>query len=74
MSDPRSKRCSLTQRAFIVEYYFCSNLYRTILQLYKKQFHDMLNIRTMKQTIEQLQTEYKARTKSSGSNVAVRER
>ncbi len=48
MSDPYSKCYTLKQRAFIVEYYFRSNVYQTTLQLYKKQFHDTPDVRTMK--------------------------
>ncbi len=43
---------TIEQQALIVEHYFRSNLYQTTLQLYKKQFHDSLDIKTMKQIAE----------------------
>ncbi len=58
MSDSCSKHYTLEQRVFIVEYYFRSNSYQTILQLHKKYFYDTPDIRTMKLTIEWFQTDY----------------
>ncbi len=47
MSDPRSKRYTLEQRAYMVEYYFRINSFKIALGQFQKKFKDMPNSNTM---------------------------
>ncbi len=58
MSDPRSKRYTLKQRAYMVEQYFRTSLYKIALGRFKKKLKEMPDPKTIQQVVERFQTAY----------------
>ncbi len=56
MSDPRSKRCTLEQRAYMVGQYFRTSLYKVALGRFKKKFKEMPDHKTIQQVVDRFQT------------------
>ncbi len=58
MSDCRSKRYTLEQRAYMVERYFRTSLYKIALGRFKKKFKEMPDPKTIQRVVERFQTAY----------------
>ncbi len=58
MSDPRSKHYTLEQRAYMVEQYFRTSLYKIALGRFKKKFKGMLDPKMIQRVVERFQTAY----------------
>ncbi len=58
MSDPRSKRYTLEQRAHMVEQYFQTSLHKIALGRFKKKFKEMPDPKTIQRVVERFQTAY----------------
>ncbi len=58
MPDPRSKRYTLEQRAYMVEQYFRTSSYKIALGCFKKKFKEMPDPKTIQRVVERFQTAY----------------
>ncbi len=58
MFDPRSKRYTLEQRAYMIEQYFRISLYKIALRGFKKKFKEMPDPKTIQRVVERFQTAY----------------
>ncbi len=58
MSDPRSKRYTSEQRAYMVEQYFRTSSYKIALGHFKKKFKEMPDSKTIQRVVEGFQTAY----------------
>ncbi len=58
MSDPRSKRYTVEQRAYTVEQYFRTSSYKIALRHFKKKFKEMSDPKTIQRVVERFQTAY----------------
>ncbi len=57
-TDPRSKRYTLEQRAYMVEQYFQTSSYKIALRRFKKKFKEMSDPKTIRRVVEIFQTAY----------------
>ncbi len=58
MSNHRSKCYTLGQRAYMVEQYFQTSLYKIALRRFKKKFKEMPDPKTIQRVVERFQTAY----------------
>ncbi len=58
MPDPRPKRYTLEQHAYMVEQYFRTSSYKIALGRFKKKFNEMPDPKMIRRVVERFQTAY----------------